>query len=386
MAYIKIAIMHLSLIEIILCIILGTYILIFLLIFIGWHQLNEILSDSELPSVSVSVIIAARNESSTLPLLLNDLYHQLYPKEYFDIIIIDDHSEQSVGELDQVKNFPLNNLKVVSLSNNKFGKKQALLLGASQSKAELLLFTDADCRIGERWIQTFVKYYYRNASDCLIGLVTYEPEPGFFQSFYQADLVSLVVSAAGTASLGFSTICNGANFAVKRNIYSKYAERSYTNINSGDDVYLLHALKKNNKSITVVKNKAGIVRTKAPITIKDFLNQRIRWASKGIQYNDTATVLLALLVYMSNFSLLSAILFSFLGWITWFVCIILFFLKIITDCLLLTAGLRYFEIKRIIYLVPFYELLYPLYALVMPILGILNLYTWKGRSARKNHT
>jgi len=384
MAFLIIATMYLNSIEIFLSIILCSYLVTFLLIYFGWQKLPETnLAKIEKP-VTVSIIIAARNEIKTLPLLLSDLYRQVYPRNLYDIIIIDDHSDQRLASQEQIRSYQVNNLRVFDLPESKQGKKQALLEGVKKSDSELLLFTDCDCRLGPKWIQTFVQNYVRNSSEFMIGLIDYKPMPGIIQGFFRADFISLVISGAGTASLGFATLCNGANLAVKRSSYNKYAGYLKMNIPSGDDVYMLHALKKHNKkAISVVKNSAGIVRTKSPENSIEFFNQRIRWASKGIRYNDLATILLALLVLLTNLIICVTPILCLLELTQWWIFINLFATKAIADYLILITGLWYFGGKKTILMVPFYELVYPLYATITPILGMFNFYSWKGRTGRE---
>ncbi len=384
MAFLITATMYLNSIEIFLSIILCSYLGTFLLIYVGWQKLPETSLAKIKKSVTVSIIIAARNEIKTLPLLLSDLYQQVYPRELYDIIIIDDHSDQRLASQKQIRSYQGNNLRVFDLPENKQGKKQALLEGVKKSDSALLLFTDADCRLGPKWIQTFVQDYVCNSSEFMIGLSDYETMPGIMQGFFRTEFISLVIIGAGTASLGIATLCNGANLAVKRSLYNKYAKELKMNILSGDDVYMLHALKKHNKkAISVVKNSDGIVQTKPPENSIEFFNQRIRWASKGIRYNDLATILLALLVLLTNLTICITPILCLLELTQWRVFLSLFATKAIADCLILITGLRYFGGKKTILLLPFYELFYPLYAIIIPILGMFNYYSWKGRTGRR---
>ena len=383
MAYLKIAAMQLSFPETLLIIFFILYFFTFFFISLGWNQLSEIPLTTPLQPISVSILIAARNEADTLPLVLNDLLHQSYPPEWFDIIIIDDHSDRSIAGLDAITTFPANNLKIIELQGNKQGKKAALLEGAKQSTAELLLFTDADCRVPPDWIRVMVNYYQHSLAELLIGLVDYTSNPGFIGNFYRADLLSLVVSGAGTAKLGIPTLCNGANLAVKRTRYYGLSEMLNIKIPSGDDIFLLHALKKlDRKAITVVKDKRSVVLTNPPKRIIDFFNQRTRWASKSFKYTDMATISLAILVYLTNTALLVALLLKISGSLSWFIFSVLVAIKILADCLILAAGLWFFGNKKIVFLIPFYEVLYSFYAIVTPLPGIMNLYNWKGRNSK----
>lgn len=380
MAYFKIATMHSGSIQIIFLLVISIYFFIFLFIFIGWLKLRDTKSDVYFAPIKISVIIAARNESRSIPFLLNDLYQQDYPAEFFDIIIVDDHSDQRLSDLEQLKAYPGENLIVLDLPENKEGKKQALLEGVKHSHSELVLFTDADCRIGPKWIQSFVQQYNLKSSTLLFGLVDYEHRSGFLHSFFRADLLSLVVSGAGTASMGFATICNGANIAIRRSVFLEHAKDLKMHITTGDDVFLLHVAKdKYKRNISVIKNRTGIVTTKPPENIAEFFSQRARWASKGTAYKDPDTLSLALLVLLTNFTLVLVFILCTSGIIHIWNAIALYLIKTIADSLILIAGFYYFGGKKTILLVPVYELIYPIYILIATLMGILHLFTWKNR-------
>jgi cellulose synthase/poly-beta-1,6-N-acetylglucosamine synthase-like glycosyltransferase len=282
--------------------------------------------------------------------------------------------------MESVRTYPGHNLMIIELPVNKQGKKEALVEGVRQSHSELLLFTDADCRVQSQWIKTIVRYYCKYSSNCLIGMVDYQYKPGILRNFWHVDLISLVVSGAGTASLGSATLCNGANLAIKKSAYNKVTDQIKMHITSGDDIFILHALKKLKESvITVVKNRNAIVCTNPPETTSDFFNQRIRWASKGLNYNDVSTILLALIVFLTNLILIVTFLLTLTGVIGWILLLILFTLKLTADCLIIAAGLKFFQNMKLLFLIPFYELFYPFYALFTSILGISRPYSWKGR-------
>ncbi|HVF95786.1 MAG TPA: glycosyltransferase, partial [Flavisolibacter sp.] len=71
---------------------LAAYGLLIFFYFVQWNKLRVYKPAAQTPSVIVSIIVAARNEEDTLPLLLQDLTAQTYPQHLFEIIIVDDYS------------------------------------------------------------------------------------------------------------------------------------------------------------------------------------------------------------------------------------------------------------------------------------------------------
>ena len=93
----------------------------------------------------VSIILPARNEEEFLGKCLDSLIDQDY-KDY-EIIVIDDSSEDSTGKI--ISEYAKKNFKVIHVSARKkpegwMGKNWACMEGYRKSTGELLLFTDAD--------------------------------------------------------------------------------------------------------------------------------------------------------------------------------------------------------------------------------------------------
>lgn len=93
--------------------------------------------------ILISVIIPARNEEATLPLLLGDLARQtLMPVE---VICVDDASTD--GTADVAKHFGVRLIEVAEKPDDWLGKSWACQTGAYAARGKLLLFLDADVRL-----------------------------------------------------------------------------------------------------------------------------------------------------------------------------------------------------------------------------------------------
>jgi len=348
----------------------------------GWKSINDALKKDQATAIKISIIVAARNEDENLPTLLKCLEVQTYPKSLMEWIFIDDHS---FNKLSENKCFNTNiheNLILIDLPDNLSGKKEALLLGAKTSSGEILIFTDADCQPGPAWVENIVNSYSINKPGIIIGLVDYYRGNDFSQKFFRFDLMSLVVTGAGLASLGFPIICNGANLAVQRKVYMDNIKSLKTEIASGDDVFLLHAVKKKKeKQIIVLKDKDSIVYTNPPFNIAEFISQRTRWASKSQGYNDWMTIIVAFLVLSANLAIISGVILSIITG-NYLIFLIPFIIKTIADCFILTTGLLFFGGIKDLMLLPLFSLMYPFYFISVLLLSYLKTNIWKGRKIR----
>ncbi len=100
----------------------------------------------ESKTVSVSVIVCAKNEQDNVAKFVPLLAEQNYPD--FEVILIDDASSDHTLEIFEAFEKQYSNVKLVKVENNEAfwgNKKFALTLGIKAPKHEYLLFTDADC-------------------------------------------------------------------------------------------------------------------------------------------------------------------------------------------------------------------------------------------------
>lgn len=105
------------------------------------------------PKPFFSIIIPALNEAKYLPHLLEDLSHQTYRD--FEVIIVDGHSDDDTVAKAKKFSSSLPSLTIVNSPRRHVCTQRNL--GAKQSKAETLIFCDADNRLPPYFLQG-VKY------------------------------------------------------------------------------------------------------------------------------------------------------------------------------------------------------------------------------------
>jgi cellulose synthase/poly-beta-1,6-N-acetylglucosamine synthase-like glycosyltransferase len=170
-------------------------------------------------------------------------------------------------------------------------------------------------------------------------------------------------------------MCNGANLIIRRTTYLEYINSINASIASGDDMFILHALKKNKSKIDYLYDSNYIVKTKGTNSLKKFLLQRIRWAAKSINYTDPTTIFTAIIVALINiflffapFSLLPTP-YSLLS-TPYSLLLIFSIIMIIENIIMLPYLFKYKQYRALKYypiLFPIMSLLYPVYILIILI-------------------
>ncbi len=95
----------------------------------------------------VSVIIPVLNDSERLQTCLNALENQTYPKSMYEIIVVDNGSDENIESL-------VNQYSQVTLYfESKRGSYAARNKGLSKAKGDIIAFTDSDCIPASDWIE-----------------------------------------------------------------------------------------------------------------------------------------------------------------------------------------------------------------------------------------
>ncbi|CAL1520818.1 glycosyltransferase [Chitinophaga sp. MM2321] len=354
---------------------------------LGWKRLQKFtVTPQQLGSTRVTVIIPARNEADNLPALLAALQQQTYSTALLEVIIIDDFSTDDTAGV--ISRFPAANIHLLQLKDhlnveerlNSY-KKKAIEIAISQAQGDLIVTTDADCVMGPRWIETIVQFYEVNRPKFIAAPVSFYKEQNFFKKLQSLDFMTMQGITGAAAQLRAGTMCNGANLAYEKEAF--YDVGGFTgidNIASGDDMLLMYKIySAYPDGVMYLKNEDVIVRTLPVDTLKDFMNQRIRWSSKADKYEDKRITWVLLLVYLFNACLLAMGIIALVAPIWWPWFLIMMLLKITMELYFLLPVARFFhKTEMLAWFIPG-QLFHIPYIVIAGWLGKFGSYQWKGR-------
>jgi poly-beta-1,6-N-acetyl-D-glucosamine synthase len=351
----------------------------------GWFRLRKQSIPVYKTPVTVSVLVAARNEQDNIGVLLQSLQKQYYPSELLEVLIIDDHSDDRTAEIIQQycaaqPDFPLRRMP-----SEGRGKKAALNTGLQQAKGELVLITDADCILPATWVQSMAAAYSHSGAQLLLGPVRLLPTKGFFGNLQELEFISLMGSTAGAAGAGLPVMGNGANIGFNRETaraLNAFEQQAYT---SGDDMFLLMAVRKKfgAGSIKFVFSNEALVETKTEKSLMGFLRQRMRWVSKSRGYRDPFVVVPAMVVFAFNSLLFLTLLAGIYHSLFFFVFAMFILLKFVVDYPLLYLATGFMKRRNLLRFSLLLEFFYPVYVVFTSLAGLLLPFSWKGRRHRK---
>lgn len=355
----------------------------------GWFKLKNFIAKSGfVPKTKASIIIPARNEEENILNLLSDFGKQSIEPEYYEVIVVDDNSTDKTTKIVQSfinshPNFSLQ-LKVLKKgSENTAYKKKAIQEAIQQSGGELIITTDADCRLGPKWLETILQSYEKDKPKMIVGPVSFHNETSAFENMQTLEFLSLIAITGGAIQIGKPIMCNGANLAYEKSAYVKAGGFGDDKFSSGDDVFLLYKIMKifGNDSVKFLKNYDAIAFTEAKKNLKDFIQQRTRWASKNKGYNFKILFVSSSVYFFNLLITIGLIACIFKHTLVNYVMAALV-IKTFIELPILVGISKFVNRSRIfLYSLPL-VFLYPLYIVLTGALGIFGIYTWKGRTVK----
>jgi len=362
---------------------------ILILFYRKWfRQLKPFVANPKhIPSIYFSIIIPARNEAENIGNCLLSILNQNYSTNLFEIIVVDDHSTDNTALIVSQFKATHNNIVLIKLADELQGKKlnaykkKAIDTAIQQAKGSWIITTDADCIAPKNWLFLFDQYIKKNNSLFVAAPVMFTTNKSIISKFQYIDFMALQAATAAAVSVGFHSMCNGANLAYnKQAFFNVNGFKGIDNIASGDDMLLMNKIKATYpKQIGYLFTSDAIVLTAPMPNWTSFLNQRIRWASKADKYQDKSLLPVLFAVYLFNLSLFLMFFAGLIYWkllAAWFV---LLFIKTMVEWFYINIAARFFG--KLNWLE--FAALQPLHITYMVVAGWLGKfgnYKWKDRN------
>ena len=360
----------------------GVYLSVLIYLTIGWARLKQFKTTAVAPVTRVTVMIAARNEEERIRYTIEDILAQDYPKHLTEIIIVDDHSTDSTSAI--ISSYADRGIKLLQLSEEKplnSYKKKAIAKAIDLSSGELMVATDADCRMGVSWLSTIVNYYETEHPVMISSPVAYFEERSLFERMQSLEFCYLIGIGAAFIGNKRASTCNGANLAYRKDIFYEVGGfKGIDDLASGDDELLLQKVAKLFPDrIRFLKQREAIVYTHAKHTLQEFLQQRKRWASKSVKYKDKKVVAFVVSIWLFNVSLLVNACLGFYDVYFLNLFALQFILKHLFENIFLYPITVFFKRLSLLPLLILISPVHILYFVFAGLMGNSGKYIWKGR-------
>lgn len=343
------------------------------------------------PTLTFDILIAARNEEENLPILFDSLSQLEYPSSQYTITVINDRSTDGTAALLSSLKEEHPNLQVITIEEtpaNIAPKKHAIAEGINATSSEIIVSTDADSIIKPDWLRTIASYFSGNPRLGLLqGITKYENQENTSQSlmyFQRVDFISHCIIAAAGIGRDLPINSNANNFAYRRETFnniSGFEEKNH--IVSGDDDLLLQKIWKSSEWNLgfMIEDKASVV-TQAMTSWKETINQRIRWGSKTVHYENGQKAVLGSIFLFYIITLISIPL-SITGVTPIYLPVLLLFWKIVGELFFLVPGTKLLKEQELLIHV-FWTSPIQLFVVVFSVFyGVFGKFTWKNQAFKR---
>ena len=222
------------------------------------RQLTNITSLDLERAPSVGVIIPARNESENIEECLASLTKSRYPN--FEIIIVDDRSEDGTAEL--ARTVPPGNAKRLvvidgeALPEGWLGKPWACQQGARATSAELLVFADADTTHGDRLLSRSITELQNEDAD-LLNVLGFQVMESFWERLVQPQIFLAVVfrqpdlERSARSSQWQDGVANGQFMLMPRTSYEAIGGHESVRDRVLEDLALAQTVKRHGRTFVI---------------------------------------------------------------------------------------------------------------------------------------
>jgi cellulose synthase/poly-beta-1,6-N-acetylglucosamine synthase-like glycosyltransferase len=373
-------------IFIVLLLLLIHYVFFLQRIYTGLNNLPTIQQD-KIPSEFVSIIVPFRNEEKNIIKTYNDLLNQNYPSSNYEIIFVNDSSDDNslnlLESLSQKENVFI--CSVPNIYSINAHKKRAVRFGIEKSKGEIIVTTDADCVHPKDWLINLFMFMDQETG-FVSGPVEFISDNNLFSRMQRLEFAGLVITGAGLIGSGNPIICNAANIAYRKKAFLEVGGFNHQiSLSSGDDELLMQKIHRDtNYKIKFALNRNAIVSTEANSSIQDFYHQRKRWASKGLFYGDKFLLLKLILIFLFYLSLaIQPILGIIFSTKFFLIFLLLFLVKISTEYIILKKGIDLLFDNEILKSFWITEIFQVPYIIISGFMGMFGNLVWKDRKIKR---
>lgn len=327
--------------------------------------------------LSVSVIVAARDEEHTVGNCLAGLLAQDYPCELTEIVVVNDESNDQTGEVISTiaERHPgrITVVETVSEESHATGKARAIAQGVDRATGEILLFTDADCLPPTPWIRTVLSYFRDNVDG--FGSFTLVRDSDLFSRVQHLDWLHLHAIGSGASGLGLMLGVIGNNMAVRRSAYDSVGGYRSIPFSVTEDFALFVAIRRSGGRLLFPCDRDASMVTQPCLSIADVMRQKQRWVRGGAGQLFPGGFVLIIAVLMLTAFMVA----PFISTAAW---TIVWSTKFLADLFLIVPTSFRLGNARPLRSFIFFEFYFLAQAIVTPFLLARRTVVWKGRSYR----
>lgn len=320
-----------------------------------------------------SIIVAAKNEEGNISTLISSLKKLNYPEDNYEVIIVDDYSNDNTFHLAKKLTNGLENFTVISAINKKYeDKRGALDYGISLATYANIAITDADCMPETDWLLC-LSPKFNAGCDFAFGIAP------FYQTNKLVNKVSCYENfrnsllAISAANFGLAYTASARNFGFKKDAFEIIGGyKNTTETISGDDDLLLREAVKKGLKVCTLTSPGSYVYSETKKTFREYFSQRARHTQSSFHYPFKQKLFLSLW-HLMNLVFIFSPAFIFINKIF----ILPFLIKILFDTAAVLTHQRKFGYRFLIFEIIYLQMIYEIFLIVHFIKAKFGKIEWK---------
>ncbi len=331
-------------------------------------------------ALSVSIVVCARNEEEAIGKCIESLIAQDYPMDKMEVIVVDDRSTDATADI--IKRYITQSpivkiLQITDTSTLYPGKVNALIQGIKNAKGEIVILTDADCRVPKKWVREYITWFDDDVG--MVSSITALEPNKLFDEVHSLEMVQVLALGMAGINYGIPTSVIGNNLSIRKRTYEDVGGYENIPFSVTEDLALFQAVWKTKWKVRFKANADLTVLTDSTPNLRAWWRQKHRWVQGGKAVGLMGYIIVAL-GYIGIASIILVILSSNIKTI-----IIGIALKIIGDLLIILPTLTSIrQLRSLIFILP-YQIYMTYFLCCIPILLAQKNIRWKGHiySAQK---
>jgi len=325
--------------------------LIAVLLNIGENRLKKQVYNSP-EEKKVSILVPFHNEEDRILNLIESLNNSNLNTN-IELIFINDYSDDET-----VRSIEGKLTKKFVIIDNQYakGKKYAVKSGVEKAAFDFILTLDADVLFSSSYLSKILSI---PEADLVILPVKMRAR-SLVGRLANIEFEFLKRIGNGLASLNQEIICNGANLIFRKSAFLALEEhRKDYDIASGDDLFLLNAMKKHSYKVLTIGDPSLSVETNSPDSFFGLFKQRKRWFGKMMSLFNGANIAGLLLLSLTQI----AFLFSILYCVESLLFLVPIGIKLIAEAVVIYQLIR--KELSLFFVLIIHQFWYPIYALLL---------------------
>ncbi len=334
--------------------------------------------DDKTTDEPVSVVICAKNEYYKLKMNLPLILAQDHPS--FEVVVVNDNSQDDSLELLEDMAREHSNLKIVNLSQdlNFFqGKKFPLSLGIKSASNDILLLTDADCRPSSKdWIKN-MSGKFRGEKEIVLGYGGYERKRNLINYIIRYETLWVAIQYLSFSLAGRTYMGVGRNMLYSKSLFyrNKGFSSHYTVASGDDDLFINSVANRKNVAIEIAHGSHTISAPKT--SFSSWIIQKRRHLTTWKYYRGRFKRLLGLWSVSQIIFLALFVILLILGYNVIYIAG-LFILRFLSHLMITKKSMNKLNEKELLLISPLAELFLVIF---YPVLSLVNMFSkadkWK---------